>query len=134
MRWKVASVYLTTTCCTPCLAIPCNILCDDSFEAYIFLCWIQPWSPYGPCVCCCCWEDTYPAWLERQQPSAERLQRHRDEYVSKKTAQYLSEQAAAPERVTELERSLACARADLKRAVDSGYAPQAVTLRRCGSS
>lgn len=34
------------------------------------------------------WEGTYPAWLSRQQPTMEQLQRHRDAYMSKKTAEF----------------------------------------------
>ena len=37
---------------------------------------------------CMSWEGTYPAWLSRQQPTMEQLQRHRDAYMSKKTAEF----------------------------------------------
>ena len=49
---------------TPCLAIPCVCYTDEPVMSCT-ACWFQPWSPYGPIVCCYCWEDTYPAWLER---------------------------------------------------------------------
>ena len=60
---------LAATCCTPCL-IGDACLAPSSRGGVVgayFKCWFQPWSPYGPCVYCCCWEDTYPAWLKQQE-------------------------------------------------------------------
>ena len=61
-------------------------MCYEDAMKSCTVCWLQPWSPYGPFVCCCCWEDTYPAWLQ------EHPQRHRDAHVAKKTAEYFTEQ------------------------------------------
>ena len=46
------------------------------------------------------WDGTYPAWLSGQQPTMEQLQRHRDAYMSKKTAEYW----ASPEGIEALKR------------------------------